>query len=107
MSSVTAVALVVGCEVYFTSDGGESWRKAGFGQLDKVVCGDRATPIAIRFGGPARTGWLRTFDGWILETRDGGTFWSTSSLGHHRTTSFPLTLDGVDQALAIHPMAWP
>jgi photosystem II stability/assembly factor-like uncharacterized protein len=65
-------ALVVsGCDLFISTDLANSWRKVSLDALRGVLCTGDDNPFSIRFVGGDR-GWMRTDDGWILRTGDGG-----------------------------------
>ena len=82
--------VVTGCDLYTTSDFGSTWAKAHL-KRPAVMCSGDSNPYNIRFFGWSN-GWLRTNDGWILRSEDGGGSWAVSSLGHQRIF-FPKVYD--------------
>lgn len=90
VTSESQAFAVTGCDFYLTSDFGNTWIKSK-NPMPSVMCSGTSNPYTIRFYGPAN-GWLRTDDGWILRSEDGGASWSVSSLGH-QTIYFPKQYD--------------
>jgi photosystem II stability/assembly factor-like uncharacterized protein len=75
-----------GCDFYITSNFGDTWTK-GTAAVPAAMCSGTSHPYSIKFSG-SLNGWLRTDDGWILQSEDGGASWKVSSLGH-QTIFFP------------------
>lgn len=80
--------LVSGCDFYTTADVGSTWQKSPPSILPSVLCQPDSWPYSIRFIDQA-TGWLCTYSGWILQTKDAGRSWRISSLGK-QTLKLPM-----------------
>ena len=91
MADRARVAIIVNCDIYVSADSGRSWARSDYGRLAENICSADAPPLTLRFVAPG-IGWLRTHDGWIIETNDACVSWSASPFGR-RAISFPGTED--------------
>lgn len=90
LTGETRAAMITGCDFYITADLGDTWTKAAPAHPAEM-CSGTSNPYNIRFQG-SESGWLRTDDGWILQSADGGTSWRVSSL-RRQTIFFPKQYD--------------